>query len=406
MKRVIFLVLLITCLAVTANAQKKILGMGGNIGGNVFFGDSRIFDSKIGINSGIYGLLHFSPKFDLKLQVGFGKFGVFRTDQISKALNTSFVPVELNLHYLLLPKSSVNPFLHVGLGAMGFKTNGSPIFYDGLFIGGGGMSVPVNSKWSFMVTTDIRYTTGDDFNGVNKGLKDAYISFQSGMTYYFNDSPQEFRRKELLEKNRIIAQKEEDRRLELVQINTTISNLHTEFKKREAEIEELKENVKIRLSRIQNLEVQIAEFRKNRDQQELHKPLAIYTIEQVTQLYKNALQQFNARNYQAAINELTDLTIKFSEHPLISNFHYWIGESYFGMNNYSEAIKAFSRVEEIPSSHKLDDALIMAGVSYIKVGDFENAKVKLEKLIRQNPYSEYIQRANKNLRTIQAKVIS
>ena len=406
MKRISCLVLLITCLALTANAQEKILGMGGNIGGNIFFGDSRIYDSKIGFNSGIYGILHFSPKIDIKLQAGFGQFGVYKTDRISKEMITSFVPVELSLHYSLMPDAAVNPFLHFGLGAMGFKLNDWPVYYDGLIISGGGLSVPVNSKWTFMLTTDIRYTTGDDFNGINSGIKDAYISFQTGMTYYFNDSPQEFRRKKLIERNNIIAQKEEERRLELVQISTTISNLQTEFNKRVVEIEELKGTVRTRLNRIQNLEAQIVEFRENQKQKETPKPPNNYTFAMVTQLYKNALQQFNTRNYQTAINDLTDLSIQFSDHPLISNFHYWIGEAYFGLEQYTEAIKSFSRVEGIPKSHKLDDALIMAGVSYMRVGNFDNAKEKFEKLIRQIPNSEYAARANRYLQTIQTRVIS
>ena len=406
MKRLIILVFLFICLVAETNAQEKIWGIGGNTGGNLLFGETRVTDSKVGLNTGLYGIYQLSPKISFKLQLSYGKFGIFKTDQISTDLNTSFVPVELNCLYSLSPNSSVNPFLHFGIGAMGFKLNGSPVYYDGLFIGGGGMSVPINSKLSFLATADIRYSTGDDFNGINNGLKDAYISFQTGFTYYLNDSPQEFRKKQQLEKNRIIAQKEQERSLEIVQLGTTISNLQNEFKKRDAEILELKEFVTIRMNKIQTLETQIAEMKGNINRPEPVRSSENYSPGQADELYDKALEKYYTRDYQAAINDLTDLYVKFSDHFLASNFIYWIGESYFGMKNYSEAAKSFNQVAGYSGSSKLDDALIMAGSSYLKSGDFENAKSKFEQLIGQFPGSEYIGRANRYLQSIQTRIVS
>ena len=86
MKR--FVVFAILLFYSTVNAQMQLpiqtksLGIGANIGGNLFFGDSRVLNSKIGLNSGIYGIYQVSPRLDLKLQIGYGKFGIYRNIQI------------------------------------------------------------------------------------------------------------------------------------------------------------------------------------------------------------------------------------------------------------------------------------------------------------------------------------
>jgi TolA-binding protein len=74
---------------------------------------------------------------------------------------------------------------------------------------------------------------------------------------------------------------------------------------------------------------------------------------------------------------------------LVSNCHYWIGESYNGMGNYQQAIQEFSTVLRYSSSYKLDDALIMSGVCYLKLGDSATARQQFQELVSRYPESEY-----------------
>ena len=65
MKRIVSIAVIITVFSFAANAQEKSLGVGGNIGANALFGDSRVLDSQGGINTGVYGLYQFSPRVNL-----------------------------------------------------------------------------------------------------------------------------------------------------------------------------------------------------------------------------------------------------------------------------------------------------------------------------------------------------
>ena len=121
----------------------------------------------------------------------------------------------------------------------------------------------------------------------------------------------------------------------------------------------------------------------------------------VKQRYDNALNNFNSRNYRAAIIEFTELSNEFPQNKLIGNFIYWIGESYYGMKNYSAAIEAFKNVTKHKTSHKYDDALLMAGISYLKLGDGTQAKLQFEELLDKFPNSEYSGKARRYLQSLQ-----
>ena len=58
MKRIFFIAILITICSFAVDAQEKSLGVGGNLGANALFGDTRVINSKGGINTGIYGLFN------------------------------------------------------------------------------------------------------------------------------------------------------------------------------------------------------------------------------------------------------------------------------------------------------------------------------------------------------------
>lgn len=184
-------------------AQSKFSSFGLNVGTNLLLGETRVADSKISPNIGAFVTYKFSDYLNLKLQTGYGKLGVGLTQ---KDFSTSFVPVELIGMFSMKNKSKFLPFLQAGLGAFGFKLNDSPTFYDGIFLGGAGFSYEINSDFTFMTSADLRYTTGDDFNGKNGGMKDGYFSFQTGIAYNFNNSSKKHEKEEKFPKNKIIAQ--------------------------------------------------------------------------------------------------------------------------------------------------------------------------------------------------------
>ena len=105
--------------------------------------------------------------------------------------------------------------------------------------------------------------------------------------------------------------------------------------------------------------------------------------------YAAALDKFYARRYQEAIPLFQVLLRSNPKHPLASNCHYWIGESYNGMGAYQKALQEFSSVLGYASSYKLDDALIMSGVCYLRLGDSATARKQFQQLVSRYPESEY-----------------
>lgn len=116
-----------------------------------------------------------------------------------------------------------------------------------------------------------------------------------------------------------------------------------------------------------------------------------------TNSYKAALQFYYNKNYSQAISQFQSLMNSNPNHKLTSNCQYWIGESYFAMKNYQQALNAFKSVLAYSKSYKLDDALIMNGITYMKMGDSEMAKKNFQQLVQNYPNSEYAPKAMRYL---------
>ena len=149
---------------------------------------------------------------------------------------------------------------------------------------------------------------------------------------------------------------------------------------------------------IENSNLVIDSLRKSIDQKEEKKSkmMAKDTMD-VEHCYDMALQLFRQEKYQKALPRFKKLLNKFPDHELTGNFIYWIGESYFGMQNYQKALEYFDQVERYNDSPKKDDALLMAGRSLAKMGKTDKAKLKFNELIDVYPDSEYIKRARQYL---------
>ena len=113
--------------------------------------------------------------------------------------------------------------------------------------------------------------------------------------------------------------------------------------------------------------------------------------------YQSGLERFNAKQFEDAIQVFQGLLASNPDHRLASNCRYWIGESYNAMGNYSEAINAFTDVLNYKASYKFDDALIMRGLCYMKIGNNDVAREQFQELVSRYPDSEYAPKAMRYL---------
>ncbi len=127
---------------------------------------------------------------------------------------------------------------------------------------------------------------------------------------------------------------------------------------------------------------------------------ATMTNAEFKKTYDEALKHFRARKYKEASASLENLAASRVEDPLVSNAHYWLGECYYAMQKYSDAIQEFKKTLTYPKSYKEGAAYVMLGMSYIRLGDKANARASWEKLVKDYPKSQYAVRAKRYLKQL------
>ncbi len=113
--------------------------------------------------------------------------------------------------------------------------------------------------------------------------------------------------------------------------------------------------------------------------------------------YQYHLGLFHERRYQEAIAGFEELLAANLNHSLSDNAQYWIGECYYAMGRFREAIMAFEKVFTFPQSNKNDYAQFKIGQCYFKLGDKERSNQEFQQLIDNYPDSELVVRARNYL---------
>jgi tol-pal system protein YbgF len=113
--------------------------------------------------------------------------------------------------------------------------------------------------------------------------------------------------------------------------------------------------------------------------------------------YSDALDQFMNRNYQAAIEQFEGILQANPKMDLSDNCTYWIGESYYALKNYGEAMRQFERVLDYPASGKKPYAQYMIGNSRLALGNRAAAREAFEAVVSSYPASPLVPKAQAKL---------
>jgi TolA-binding protein len=113
--------------------------------------------------------------------------------------------------------------------------------------------------------------------------------------------------------------------------------------------------------------------------------------------YNDALETFRVGRYAEAAEKFDRLIKAGIGDPLEDNCHYWMGESYFGLGNYTEAVAKFRTVLGYEWSNKKDDSQLMIARSLALSGDVAQAKEEYQRLIDVYPASPYLEYARARL---------
>ncbi len=115
-------------------------------------------------------------------------------------------------------------------------------------------------------------------------------------------------------------------------------------------------------------------------------------------LYDSGINNFNQRDYTAALKAFVDFTKVYPNHNLVSNAWFWQGESHYQLKNYAAAALAYQNViKSFPNSIKAPASYLKQGMSFIALNRIEAAKEVLNYLVTNYPKATEAKRAEQVL---------
>lgn len=106
------------------------------------------------------------------------------------------------------------------------------------------------------------------------------------------------------------------------------------------------------------------------------------------------------RDYSDAINRLTKMVEEVKDPVTLNVCNFYLGESHYGLRQYSKAIDYYEKVLNYGKTDKTDDALIGIAEAKFRLGNVSEAKEVYQKFMKSFPKSEHTPTARKMLQQI------
>jgi tol-pal system protein YbgF len=118
--------------------------------------------------------------------------------------------------------------------------------------------------------------------------------------------------------------------------------------------------------------------------------------------YDRALDQFNAGQYAEALQSLTAFVESGPAPDYMDNALFWMGECYYGLGRYNDALGYFQRVvSEYPDGNKVPDSLLKVALSYERLDNVASAREVLSVVVDTYPATDAARRASERLQSLQ-----
>ncbi len=105
--------------------------------------------------------------------------------------------------------------------------------------------------------------------------------------------------------------------------------------------------------------------------------------------FEAGLASFNSGDYSRAIGAFSQIAVSGRPPELVPNAYYWIGESYYAMNRFSEALPYFEYTTKAGSPYKRETSFYKMAVSNKMLGNMQAATLWGERLRAEYPKSSY-----------------
>ncbi len=404
--------------------------MGGNFVGTHLDGVGETTDAGPGLE--LFLKYNISPRFFIAPGIGMSTI----TDGMLKMENSKITllpAVEIKGGINLTQGSSFLPFVYAGFHAYGSKFQTllppftSELYYDGGIFGGGGIQYSLNKQLAFQIMGDYRYNLTETADPKSK-----FWVVKAGLAYTFNPTRAVPTKDEIeypLDENELSlddlfredtsssgGKSDEEKALSLLfqpesesvsikteqvtypntevgQLMKQIDDLKNEMEQRQNQVDDLQNKVRSNEKAIADVTGRMAGAYTGYTSGSF----GVLSAESFKANYELALQKFYNKQYQDAIRLFQGLMTSNPDNRLASNCQYWIGECYNALQEYADAIAAFRSVMQYQSSYKFDDALLMSGICYMKLGDNLTARDNFQQLVSRFPDSEYAPKAMRYL---------
>lgn len=206
--------------------------------------------------------------------------------------------------------------------------------------------------------------------------------------------------------NQLQGQLEEARFQLTSQVGRSAREKDERVKALEAEIAKVREELKSQGALLKASEEELRSLReallKRPPSKAEAAPREKVTAERQKEEYEATLALLERKEYRTMITRLRDFIKKYPTSDLADNAQYWIGEAYYALREFDQAILEFDEVRRrYPKGDKVPAALLKQAFAFAELGDKVDARLILRDLIDRYPQTPEALKAEQKLKELE-----
>ena len=114
--------------------------------------------------------------------------------------------------------------------------------------------------------------------------------------------------------------------------------------------------------------------------------------------YMAGVFAYQREAFPMAIDYFSNLVLDKSTKDIVNNVLYWMADSYQQLGDFKNALISLEKILKDPDSDHVDDALIKKGLLHRKLGQAEESLIVFNQLVNNFPRSEYTKLARMEIK--------
>src|SRR5205085_6470175 len=111
--------------------------------------------------------------------------------------------------------------------------------------------------------------------------------------------------------------------------------------------------------------------------------------------YEAGLASFSGGDYDKAVGSFARIAATGRPSELVPNAYYWIGESYYAMGRFAEAVPYFEYTVQVGPQFRRESAMYKLSRTNNSIGNTQAAGMWYERLRAEYPKSAYLAKLRK-----------